>query len=162
MTSVTGTRDDPLDPGHAVLAGYREEAAAHRRFRARIDAVRAARRFVTEWLEGEIPNEELLIGDIALAVSEACTNVFVHAYPAGEDGVFDVTVGRSGTTVRLIVGDEGTGMVPRPDSPGLGLGMALMASITDALQVRPGPDGRGTVIVMLFSAQGALKRTFRH
>src|SRR5436190_11673780 len=74
---------------------------------------------------------------IELAVSEAATNVVLHAYRApGAGGRIHVTasIGRGGLEVR--VRDDGCGMSPRPDSPGMGLGLSLMAGECDRFEVR--------------------------
>ena len=44
-------------------------------------------------------------------------------------------------------------MTPRPDSPGLGLGLPLIANLSDNLEIRDGPDGRGTELVMVVRPQ---------
>lgn len=59
---------------------------------------------------------------------------------------------RSG--LQVVIADEGRGMASRPDSPGLGLGLPLMASLTTALEVRPSPAG-GTEIWMTFANAGS-------
>ena len=58
--------------------------------------------------------------DIALAVTEACTNVVVHAYEGREPGEIKVEVDRLEDSVRVLVTDSGYGLRPRPDSPGSG------------------------------------------
>ena len=123
-------------------------------FASRPDSVAEARVLVRDWLGTALPREQRLIGDVALAVSEACTNVVVHAYPGGGDGVFRVAATYDGAKVRVTVTDGGGGMIPRPDSPGLGLGLPLIASLSDAVEVRPGTGGTGTVLSMRFSAGG--------
>ena len=130
-------------------------------FEAQPASVADARTRLTGWLRGLMPTERLLIGDIALAVSEACTNVVMHAYSNGAGGAFRVVAGRDGDTVQVTVSDGGGGMIPRPDSPGLGLGLPLIASLTDVVDVRPGKDGLGTVVAMRFSAAGAETRVRR-
>jgi serine/threonine-protein kinase RsbW/stage II sporulation protein AB (anti-sigma F factor) len=122
------------------------------------DSVATARSFVTRWLRAAMPSEDLLIGDVALAVSEACTNVVMHAYTKGNDGPFHVAAEHNGERVCVTVSDDGGGMVPRPDSPGLGLGLPLIASLTDALEVRQRASGSGTVVSMRFSPAGAATR----
>ena len=42
---------------------------------------------------------------------------------------------------------DGGGLAPRPDSPGAGLGLPLMAQLTDDLDVKRRPDG-GTRVAM--------------
>ena len=74
-----------------------------------------------------------------LAVTEACTNVVVHAYPDGREGPMEVTATLTDDTLTVVVRDEGHGMGLRPDSPGLGLGLPLIASLAET--VRLGRDG---------------------
>ncbi len=94
--------------------------------------------------------------DVALAVGEACANVVVHAYPPGDVGplVVEARIVESREIVVVVV-DQGQGMTPRPDSPGLGLGLPLIANLSDRLEIREGPEGVGTQLEMVF----ALRRT---
>ena len=46
--------------------------------------------------------------------------------------------------------DHGLGLAPRPDSPGIGMGMPLMSQLSDKLEVQTS-DGAGTEICMKFS-----------
>jgi serine/threonine-protein kinase RsbW/stage II sporulation protein AB (anti-sigma F factor) len=50
--------------------------------------------------------------------------------------------------VRVI--HDGCGTAPRDDSPGLGLGMPLIAGLTSALDIGPGLDGKGTETRLTF------------
>ena len=140
------------DPAASTSAGVEGS------FPALPDSVAAARMLVGGWLRAAMPGEDLLAGDVALAVSEACTNVIMHAYPNGDSGGFQVAARQEADTVTVVVSDQGSGMVPRPDSPGLGLGLPLIASLTDGVEVRPASEGPGTVLSMRFSAAGAETR----
>ena len=121
-------------------------------------SVSEARRALSRWLLS-LSADELMRGDVELVVSEACTNVVVHAYRDAVPGTFRVRA-RSGTdAVCVTVSDDGGGMVPRGDTPGLGLGLPLMASLTDRLEFKEPARGSGTVVCMHFSAAGAAGRT---
>ena len=45
--------------------------------------------------------------------------------------------------------DDGCGMTPRLDSPGLGVGLPFIAHTTDTLEIEPGDSG-GTRLRMSF------------
>jgi serine/threonine-protein kinase RsbW len=80
------------------------------------------------------------LSDIKLAVTEACTNVVVHAYDDG-GGPMGLRAAIDARTLTLIVVDHGRGIVPRTDSPGLGLGLPLIATLTQTLELGGGePD----------------------
>jgi anti-sigma regulatory factor (Ser/Thr protein kinase) len=80
--------------------------------------------------------------DIALAVSEALTNVVLHAYVGhDEPGVLAVHASMDGRRLQVAVCDEGTGMRSRPDSPGLGFGLSVIHRIADHVQVENANPG---------------------
>jgi anti-sigma regulatory factor (Ser/Thr protein kinase) len=89
--------------------------------------------------------------DVALAVGEACANVVVHAYPPGDVGPLIVHAEVKGAEIVIHVCDQGQGMTPRPDSPGLGLGLPLIANLSDKLEITDGPGDVGTQLLMAFS-----------
>lgn len=97
------------------------------------------------------------LSDIRLAVTEACTNVVVHAYPDGSEGPMEVFATLLGDELTVVVRDEGAGIGPRPDSPGLGLGLPLIASLTESVQLGRDEEGR-TEVRMTFSLAGAPHR----
>src|SRR4051794_26473033 len=78
--------------------------------------------------------DDQTLSDVKLAVTEACTNAVVHAYPDGE-GPIEVAVYIGDAMLMLVVRDEGRGIVPRTDSPGLGLGLPLIATLAEALEL---------------------------
>jgi serine/threonine-protein kinase RsbW len=101
--------------------------------------------FVTEAGLGE----PLLTG-VKLAVSEAVTNVVMHAYiDAEQPGEVRLVASLEGDRVNVIVSDDGCGMTPRLDSPGLGVGLPFIAHATDTLDIQHG-DGGGTELRMSF------------
>ena len=75
------------------------------------------------------------LSDIRLAVTEACANVVVHAYPDGHHGPMEVIASKDEDTLTVLVRDWGRGIEPRPDSPGLGLGLSLIAALADSVQL---------------------------
>lgn len=90
-----------------------------------------------------------LLDDIRLAVSEACANVVIHAYAAQPSGLMDVDVHVTGGDLQISVRDHGAGMAPRTDSPGLGVGLPLMASLATSMELLS-PTGGGTEVRMRF------------
>jgi serine/threonine-protein kinase RsbW len=81
--------------------------------------------------------DDQTLSDIKLAVTEACTNVVVHAYPNAE-GPMGLRASIEGRQLSLVVIDRGRGIVPRPDSPGLGLGLPLIATLAESLELGTG------------------------
>ena len=95
-----------------------------------------------------------VLADIKLAVSEACANVVVHAYADGGPGFMDLEVTTQDHHLAVVVRDHGRGMTPRADSPGLGVGLPLIASLAETLELTNGADG-GTEVRMTFATSGA-------
>jgi serine/threonine-protein kinase RsbW len=92
---------------------------------------------------------------VALCVSEAVSNAVVHAYRESEiPGKVEVEVKRPNGYLCLLVRDHGCGLAPRTDSPGLGLGLPLIAESASSLEVRTPGDG-GTEIRMRFDLRTA-------
>jgi serine/threonine-protein kinase RsbW len=97
--------------------------------------------------------------DIALAVSEACTNVVMHAYRgAAFPGPLAVDAHRDNGAFVVVVCDEGIGMSPRADSPGLGLGLGLISHLTRRVEITSN-EPVGATITMVFAApEGATQQ----
>ena len=89
--------------------------------------------------------------EIALAVGEACANVVIHAYAKGEPGTIRVTAACSREGLAVTVADDDSGMAPRADSPGLGLGLPLITSLASSVELGAG-DGGGTEVRMCFAS----------
>ena len=89
---------------------------------------------------------------IALAVSEALTNVVRHAYLGQEPGPIIIEARPEGLDRLLVrVCDEGRGPLPRADSPGLGLGLGVMAQVAEEFSISTRHGRRGTVVTLGFS-----------
>jgi serine/threonine-protein kinase RsbW len=85
----------------------------------------------------DMPDQTL--ADVKLAVTEACTNVVVHAYPNG-DGPMGLRATVEEGILRVVVVDQGRGILPRADSPGLGLGLPLIATLAESLELGTGTN----------------------
>lgn len=86
-----------------------------------------------------------------LALSEALTNVVMHAYcGAGEPGPVCVEVERDEDEVRVTVADEGSGMVALAENRGLGMGLGILATAADCCEIRT-RRGHGTRVLLGFA-----------
>jgi serine/threonine-protein kinase RsbW/stage II sporulation protein AB (anti-sigma F factor) len=133
-----------------LSAGLRPFCRSWKAVPASVPAARAAvLAFLDEAELGSLPR-----GDVQLAITEAVTNVVTHAYLDGEPGQVRVEIDEDGGAARIVVSDDGRGMQPRTDSPGLGLGLSLMATVTDRFDARADP-GSGTRVCMWFREQPA-------
>ena len=92
------------------------------------------------------------IADVRLAVTEAATNAVMHAY-ANAEGDLRVTATIRDGRLAIVVADTGPGLVERDDSPGLGLGLAIMARLGERLRVVSHPGG--TEVHMAFPCPNA-------
>ena len=93
---------------------------------------------------------------IRVAVGEALANVLIHAYAGSEPGrvIVESWVDEHRQLfVRVL--DEGHGLIARLDSPGLGLGMGLMARMADDCSVANRQGSPGTSVSLRFSLASA-------
>jgi anti-sigma regulatory factor (Ser/Thr protein kinase) len=122
---------------------------------ARAEGVGVVRQALTGLAEA-LAIDATVLSDMKMAVTEACTNVVVHAYAkegdSEADGTLDVDVLADEISLTVFVRDRGAGM-HSPDSPSgkaaLGLGLPLIAALSDDWKVS-GPDGGGTEVRMRF------------
>jgi serine/threonine-protein kinase RsbW len=94
--------------------------------------------------------DEQTLADIKLAITEACTNVVIHAYDDDEDGSLEVDASIDDRRLTVVIRDRGRGIVPRPDSPGLGLGLPLIATLAESLELGK-DDADHTEVRMTFA-----------
>ena len=88
---------------------------------------------------------------IGLAVTEAATNVVLHAYrrPQESERIY-VRAHSDGPCLAVSIRDNGVGMGPRADSPGLGLGLPVIEHTTDCYEIQCADGTTGTEIRMRF------------
>jgi anti-sigma regulatory factor (Ser/Thr protein kinase) len=93
---------------------------------------------------------------VGVVVSEAVTNAVVHAYRDRErPGEVHVSASLDEDGVDITVADDGVGLRPRTDSPGVGLGMPLIADLADRVEFSAADPGtRVAVHFVLMGAAG--------
>jgi serine/threonine-protein kinase RsbW len=98
------------------------------------------------------------VAAVELALSEAVANAVLHAYRGGDGaravGRVDIRVTADGEGVWVLVADQGVGMSPRDDSRGLGLGLKVIAGVSDQLLIVQGDTG--TRVHMRFQFNGGV------
>jgi serine/threonine-protein kinase RsbW len=114
-------------------------------------AVRALRREMAG-LANDCGMDAEGIAAVRLAVTEAATNAVIHAY-AEAQGELRVTATIQDAELTIVIADTGHGLVKKRDSPGLGAGLAIIASVAQALKIVS--DARGTQIHMGFPCPNA-------
>jgi anti-sigma regulatory factor (Ser/Thr protein kinase) len=92
------------------------------------------------------------IADVRLAVTEAATNAVMHAY-ADTEGDLRVTAAMGDGELAIVIADAGPGLVDRDDSPGLGVGLAVIAHVSEQLRIVS--DSGGTEVHMTFPCPNA-------
>ena len=93
---------------------------------------------------------ESVLEQVRLAVSEAVSNAVLHGYRDGGSGEITMLAEADDHRLEVLVRDSGCGMSPHAGSRGAGLGLPLIAELSDALAVRPNADGDGTEVQMTF------------
>ncbi|MEY2514370.1 MAG: serine/threonine-protein kinase RsbW [bacterium] len=98
---------------------------------------------------------EPLLSGVKLAVSEAVTNAVMHAYIGAEEpGEVRLLARVDAERVHVTVSDDGCGMLPRLDSPGLGVGLPFIAHAAESLDIGHSAAG-GTELRMSFLVDAA-------
>jgi len=107
------------------------------RMAARPSSLVRARRELGRWLRARGASRDEAY-ELLVAVGEACANVVAHAYPAGQEGRFEVDAREADREVTVVVRDFGTWRPPR-NVPSRGL--TIMRELTDQLTISKDRDG---------------------
>jgi anti-sigma regulatory factor (Ser/Thr protein kinase) len=119
--------------------------------------------FIREVLAGlgEAVDLDGALDDVKTAVSEACNNVVMHAYD-GREGPLEVEMLLLPGALEVIVRDHGVGIGSQAGAeaaaadqmtsfgPGHGLGLAVISTLADELELRP-REPAGLEVVMRFA-----------
>lgn len=97
---------------------------------------------------------------IRLAASEALTNVVLHAYPDGLGSV-DISAAVARDELCLVIADDGCGIRPHAGRGGLGLGLVLIASLCDELQIVR-RSSQGTALCLWFKLKSGTRPLAGH
>lgn len=102
----------------------------HLEYEPRRESVRACRQAIAAFARRVGADASV----VALAVSEAASNVVFHAYRGRQPEPFTVTAHLEGDRLVVTVVDRGDGMRPNPESSGLGLGLSIIGNVADSVQ----------------------------
>jgi serine/threonine-protein kinase RsbW len=97
------------------------------------------------------PFSDETLGDLKLAVTEACSNSVRHAYRDGREGSVEVLYELHSDRLVVEVCDDGEGFTVA-ESAGTsegslaegGLGIAIIRELADELELGPGESGKGS------------------
>ena len=92
------------------------------------------------------------VADVKLAVSEAVGNAVLHAFRGRAPGLVRINARTDRARLFVTVSDDGTGMRPNLQSPGLGLGLSLITKLAE--DVRFDSTAQGTTVTMSFPLSG--------
>ena len=107
------------------------------------------------------PFPDEVLADLKLAITEACSNSVRHAYDEG-DGMVDIVYRLEHDRIEIEVADDGTGFDHEGSrdedeaaelSEG-GLGIAIIRSIADELEIGSRASGRGSRLRFVKSLEG--------
>jgi serine/threonine-protein kinase RsbW len=96
------------------------------------------------------PLSEETLGDLKLAVTEACTNSVRHGYREGGEGTVEILYELRPDRFVVEVADDGPGFEPSGDRPTDerlaegGLGIAIIKAVSDEFESGKRSDGRGS------------------
>jgi serine/threonine-protein kinase RsbW len=106
-------------------------------------------RLALSGLSGLRPLSDEALGDLKLAVTEACTNSVRHGYQNGE-GIVEIVYELQPDRLVVEVADDGPGFDAAGDRPmgdnlaEGGLGIAIIKAVSDEFEAGKGPGGHGS------------------
>jgi serine/threonine-protein kinase RsbW len=115
--------------------------------RATPEVIPALRHAVADYARS-VGVEGRQLDGVRVAVSEAVSNVVLHAYPDG-CGAVHLSARVVGDELWVLVADDGRGHNASPLRPGLGWGLAFITDATDEFALVERADG-GTEARMVF------------
>src|SRR3954464_6341295 len=102
-------------------------------------------------LAGLRPLSPEVLGDLKLALTEACSNSVRHAYSDGREGLVEICYELHSDRLVVEVADDGEGFDPSVldqngdgDLSEGGLGIALIRALADELELGDRDQGRGS------------------
>jgi len=110
-------------------------------------SIRHARTLVGRWSreQGAPPDQAM---NIQLAISELVANIVRHAYPAGGDHDFVIEAHREDDELVFHVRDFGVGSARPSPTPGLGVGLTVVARLAGTASVVQADPG--TLVTLRF------------
>jgi PAS domain S-box-containing protein len=81
------------------------------------------------------------MGDVLIAVTEACANSIEHAYPPGEEGEVHVACSDTGEEIVVQVQDQGRWRPPAQHGRNRGRGTAMMRAVSQGFSRETGAGG---------------------
>jgi len=128
--------------GHAIHEGH-TRTSLH--LPADAASVGAARALIRGWSE-QNGADARQANDMMLAVSEAVTNVVMHAYPDRDGGGFDLDARSEPGELVVEVRDDGVGPNAPSRKAGLGLGLVVIDRVSHSATVQDSHPGTHVII----------------
>jgi serine/threonine-protein kinase RsbW len=105
------------------------------------------------------PISQEVLGDLKLALTEACTNSVKHAYQEGGEGTVDILYELEPDRLAVEVGDAGGGFEPEASGEGNGdelseggLGIAIIRALADEVEIAEREGGGSRLRFVKFLA----------
>ena len=112
------------------------------------EAVPALRHSLVEFVRAAGADEQQCEA-VRLAISEAITNVVLHAY-GSERGLVHLSASIAGSEIWVTVADDGRGITAPSEHPGLGQGLALIGAVSKSIAILRRSSG-GTELRLRFA-----------